>query len=94
MADAVTSNLIPEAIAQFADRLAAWSGANEVEVESPPVRLFLALDGRVGLGDRGVIVALRSCEPPGQRRGQAIRLPHAEWVVRSGRPQTEVDGCR
>ncbi|XWN30478.1 MAG: hypothetical protein ROR55_23840 [Devosia sp.] len=84
----------PEAIDEFADGLTLWPGGGTVEVEFPPVRQFFALDGAIRSGDRVAIVALRNCQPPGQLRGQAIRLPDGEWVVRRGRMQTEVDGCR
>lgn len=85
---------VPSAIGAFAEGLVAWSGGETVEVEFPPVRLFFALDGRIRSGDRVAVVALRNCEPLGQLRGQAIRPPDGVWVVREGRMQAEVAGCR
>ncbi|MGF1476532.1 MAG: hypothetical protein ACFB6S_13305 [Geminicoccaceae bacterium] len=57
------------------------------------MRLFFELDGRIQLGDLIAVIALQNCEPLNQLRGQAVRLSNGEWIVRSGRMQSEVASC-
>ncbi|MFQ6550521.1 hypothetical protein AADZ90_021470 [Aestuariibius sp. 2305UL40-4] len=64
-----------------------------IDVEFPPVGLFFGLEGRIAAGDRIATIVFRNCRPPHQLRGQWIRLPDGEAVVRRGRMQTEEAGC-
>lgn len=84
---------VAAAVEPFADGLQAWPVRDEVEIEFPPVRLFFELDGRIQLGDLIAVIALQNCEPLNQLRGQAVRLSNGEWIVRSGRMQSEVASC-
>lgn len=84
---------LADAVAEFQHGLSRLPGDAPLEIEFPPARLFFALDGRVRVGDRVEVIALRNCAPPHQLRGQAIRVTDGEWVVRSGRMQTETEAC-
>ena len=64
-----------------------------IEVEYPPFRLFFDLEGRIAPADWIATILCYNCRPPHQLRGQWIRLPHGEAVVRRGRMQTEDAGC-
>lgn len=64
-----------------------------IDVEYPPVRLFFGLEGRIATGDRIATIVFQNCRPPHQLRGQWIRLPDGEAIVRRGRMQTEEAGC-
>ena len=64
-----------------------------IDVEYPPVGLFFGLDGRIATGDRIATIVFQNCRPPHQLRGQWIRVPEGEAVVRVGRMQTEEAGC-
>ena len=63
-------------------------------IEFPPVRLFFSLAEQIRVGDVVEVVALVNCEPPHQLRGQWLRLADGREVVRTGRMQAEVSGCR
>lgn len=64
-----------------------------IDVEYPPIGLFFGLEGRIAPGDRIATIVFQNCRPPHQLRGQWIRLPDGEAVVRRGRMQTEEAGC-
>lgn len=64
-----------------------------IDVEYPPVSLFFGLESRIAPGDRIATIVFQNCRPPHQLRGQWIRLPDGETVVRRGRMQTEEAGC-
>lgn len=64
-----------------------------IDVEYPPVRLFFGLEERIAADDRIATIMFQNCRPPHQLRGQWIRLPDGEAVVRRGRMQTEEAGC-
>ncbi|MGL4234582.1 DUF6152 family protein [Tabrizicola sp.] len=86
---------LPTDAEEFAVGLQAWSPelAETVTIEFPPVGRFFDLDGRVAVGDRVALIALRNCEAPHQLRGQWIALADGTEVVRQGTTQTEVTGC-
>lgn len=65
----------------------------KVKVELPPVREFNSLNKRVKVGDTIQMVVLRNCESPHQLRAQWINPADKRAVLRSGRWQTEVNGC-
>jgi hypothetical protein len=64
-----------------------------VEIEFPPITRFNALNGRLAVGDRVEIEALRNCEPPHQLRAQRVRLADGAVVAVQGRVQAETRGC-
>lgn len=64
-----------------------------VKLEFPPIQRFNSLDGKVKAGEKVSLIVYRNCESPHQLRVQWIRLGDGTEVVRSGRVQTEVQGC-
>ncbi|MEM8753451.1 MAG: hypothetical protein AAGF90_10790 [Pseudomonadota bacterium] len=84
-----------DAVAEFRDGLFRAPGDAALDVEFLPIRLFFALDGRVSIGDRIAVIALRNCASRHQLRAQAIRFANGGGggIARSGRTQTETEAC-
>ncbi|MEO0359578.1 MAG: hypothetical protein AAF322_00610 [Pseudomonadota bacterium] len=84
-----------DAVAEFRDGLFPAPGDAALDVEFLPVRLLFALDGRVSIGDRIEVIALRNCASRHQLRAQAIRFANGGGcgIARSGRTQTETEAC-
>ncbi|MBX9910547.1 MAG: hypothetical protein K2Z25_17755 [Beijerinckiaceae bacterium] len=51
------------------------------------------LQGRIKVGDRVALIALRNCRPPHEVRSRWIRLADGDVVARGGATQAEVQGC-
>ncbi|WP_337271112.1 DUF6152 family protein [Oryzifoliimicrobium ureilyticus] len=64
-----------------------------VRLEFPPIARFNSLEGQLNAGDNVSVIVYRNCEAPNQLRVQWIRLGDSTEVARSGRVQTEVQGC-
>ncbi|MBX5093900.1 DUF6152 family protein [Rhizobium lentis] len=67
-------------------------GAERV-VELSPVRMFYDLEGRLKVGDRVTIVALRNCLPTHQLRSTWLRLSTGEVISYEGDWAPGVNGC-
>lgn len=67
-------------------------GAERV-VELSPVRLFYDLKGRLKVGDRVTIVALRNWLPTHQLRSTWLRLSNGEVISYQGDWAPGVNGC-
>lgn len=64
-----------------------------VRLEFPPISRFNSLENEIKSGDKVSVIVFRNCEQPHQLRVQWIRLTDGREVARSGRVQTEVEGC-
>lgn len=62
-------------------------------VELSPVRLFYNLEGKLKVGDRVTIVALRNCLPTHQLRSTWLRLSTGEVISYKGDWAPGVNGC-
>lgn len=67
-------------------------GAERV-VELSPVRMFYDLEGRLKIGDRVTIVALRNCLPTHQLRSTWLQLSNGEVISYKGDWAPGVNGC-
>jgi hypothetical protein len=67
--------------------------AGSYRVQMAGTNFVRDLNGKIEVGDRIALVALRNCHPPHEVRSRWIRVSGGEVITRGGSTQAEVDGC-
>lgn len=64
-----------------------------IKVELPPTQQYFGLKGRITVGARIEVVAVRNCERPHQLNGQWLRLADGSVIARSSAMGYMVKSC-